>query len=270
VSWGSRRIALRAFVLGAVASCALAACLCFTAGPAAAASPGGVAGATLWYVASNYTGTTWPDSSGSGLVTSAATAPAGGASPSTIATDVNGNPGVGFDGSTQSLRGTLSSSAFASATGYIFAVSNSSVYGPSTPGDVLSGYNGPGQGIKYSAGAYGVDSNGTFGPGLFTIPSAATVLSDVFYPTAGSAVGATASENGLTTAASSTNTVTAATQFEIGARSSGGSRSGKRPQDSLVLGDQIRHHAGLQRANRHRDSHGLCQQRRHHDLVEFD
>jgi hypothetical protein len=79
-------------------------------------------------------------------VTSAAAAPSGGSSPSAIAQGANFNPGVGFDGSTQSLRGTLSSSAFASANAYIFAVSNSSVYASSTStfGDVLSGYSGPG------------------------------------------------------------------------------------------------------------------------------
>jgi uncharacterized repeat protein (TIGR01451 family) len=74
----------------------------------------------------------------------------------------------------------------------------------------------------YLAGAYGVDMVNSYGPGAFTIPSPATVLSDAFYATAGSAVGATIAENGLSASASFANGVVAATQFEIGARTTGG------------------------------------------------
>jgi hypothetical protein len=200
--------------------------------PAAPAAPGGVTGATLWFAGSGYNGATWTDQSGSGAVSAQPVAASGYASPTALSLDANFNPGVSYNGSTQELMGSTSTAMFAEGNSYIFGVANSSVYAPSGAsfGDILSGnvnwFIDSGQGILYSAGAYGVDTSGANGAGPFTIPTATTVLSDVAYPVAGSATNALSSENGLTQATSLANGVFATTRFEIGARTSGGSSCG--------------------------------------------
>ena len=196
----------------------------FTWGNASATQPGGVSGATLWFTSSGFNGTTWADQSGSGAVSVQATAPGGFTSPTALTLDTNFNPGVNFSGSAQVLRGTLTSSAFTGANSYFFAVSNSALLNTSGNhwGDVLSGYTGPGQGIQYQGGTYQIDLNNTQLPGPFTQSAVGPILSDIAYKTAGNGINSAIAMNGLTSAYSNGNVVTAATQFEIGGRTSGG------------------------------------------------
>ncbi len=196
----------------------------FACGTASATQPGGVGGATLWFTASGYNGINWSDQSGSGSISATPSAPSGFTNPTAVSLDTNFNPGVSYDGNSQLLRGTLTSSAFSGANSYFFAVSNSALLNTSGNhwGDVLSGYNGPGQGLQYQGGQYQVDLNNTQLPGPFTQSAVGPILSDVSYKTAGNGINSAIAMNGLTNTYSNGNVVTAATQFEIGGRTSGG------------------------------------------------
>ena len=185
--------------------------------------PGGVNGATLWFTASGYNGTNWADQSGSGSVSAQASAPSGFTVPTALTVDTNFNPGVSYDGSSQLLRGTLSSSAFSGANSYMFAVANTALL--NTSGNhwsaMLSGYNGPGQALQYNMGQYNVDLNGTDLTGPFVQSAVGPILSDLFYGSAGNGINSSISMNGITSTYSNGNVVTAASQFEIGGRTSG-------------------------------------------------
>lgn len=186
-----------------------------------APSPGGVPGATLWFVPTQYNGQTWTDQSGSGLVSAEPAAASGFSSPTKLALDANYNPGVGFNGSNQELRGTLSSNAyFGGANSYMFAISEASSYNPSvaTFGDLLSGYGGPGQGIIYYNYTYGDDLGYNHGQASFSVPTPTSVLSDVDYASQGNGENVVIGLNGIDTTSSLGNPVIASSMFEIGAR----------------------------------------------------
>jgi len=170
-------------------------------------------------------------------VTSQPSPASGFAAPTALTQDADYYPGVSFDGSTQELKGKLSSSAFAAANSYFFLVARATNGSNGIEG-LLTSYGAGGggsQGIFYGTPlnlvnyTYALDADGAHEAVVPAAPLNATpypyVVVDGFYPNAGVLAGSIASLNGLSSAAEATSAIhtdVSGTVFELGGRTGGG------------------------------------------------